>query len=258
MKQALLLLNMGGPSHQAEVELFLRNMFADKYILPMHPWVRKIVAHRIVSKRLEEAQENYRHLGGKSPLLEITMRLIAKLQHHLAMPIYPVMRYVPPFAQEVLHACQSQGIEELILFPMYPHYSTTTTRSSVEDLYSQAKAIGYHPKIRTIAPYYDHYHYIEALYETIMQTLANKAPQEYTLVLSAHGLPLRIIQSGDPYQIQIEKSVSALKTYLACQGVRFHDIVLVYQSKVGKGAWLEPNLADFLRNPRHKKVLIVP
>jgi len=257
-KQALLLLNMGGPNNVEEVELFLRNMFADEKILTMDRYTRKFVATIIINKRLEEVKENYALLGGKSPLPELTDALIIKLKAKLDIPIYPAMRYVPPFADVSLEKCQKEGIEELILFPMYPQYSTTTTLSSVEDIEARCKVIGYMPKITVIDPYYDDYDYIVASVEKIVEAMEGKDTQEYDLLLSAHGLPVSIIQAGDPYQNQVEANASAIKIYLKERGIKFHDIKLVYQSKVGNSKWLEPNLVDVLRNPTHRKVLIFP
>jgi len=256
--KALLLLNMGGPNTIEEVELFLRNMFADKNILTMNPTIRKFIANIIIAKRLEDVKENYRLLGGRSPLSELTNKLIEKLKNELDIPIYPAMRYVPPFADKALEICKKDGIEELILFPMYPQYSTTTTLSSVEDIEQRCITMGYTPKITVIEPYYDDYNYIEASCEKIMEAMESRETKEYDLLLSAHGLPLSIIKAGDPYQNQVEGNASAIKTYLACKGIEFHDIKLVYQSKVGSSAWLEPNLVDVLRNPTHRKVLLYP
>jgi ferrochelatase len=256
--KALLLLNMGGPNTIEEVELFLRNMFADKNILTMNPTIRKFIANIIIAKRLEDVKENYRLLGGRSPLSELTNKLIEKLKNELDIPIYPAMRYVPPFADKALEICKKDGIEELILFPMYPQYSTTTTLSSVEDIEQRCITMGYSPKITVIDPYYDDYNYIEASCEKIMEAMESRETKEYDLLLSAHGLPLSIIKAGDPYQNQVEGNASAIKTYLACKGIEFHDIKLVYQSKVGSSAWLEPNLVDVLRNPTHRKVLLYP
>ncbi len=258
MKQALLLLNMGGPNNIEEVELFLRNMFADKNILTMDPYIRALVAAIIIGKRLDTVKENYGLLGGKSPLPELTNRLIDRLKQYIDMPIYPAMRYVPPFADESLNRCQKEGVEELILFPMYPQYSTTTTLSSVEDIEQRCDKMGYYPKITVIDPYYDDYDYIEASCEKIMEAMQGKETEDYDLLLSAHGLPVDIIHAGDPYQNQVEGNASAIKTYLNAKGIRFNDIKLVYQSKVGSSAWLEPNLVDVLRNPTHRKVVIFP
>ena len=258
MSKVLLLLNMGGPNNIEEVELFLRNMFADKNILTMNPYMRKFIANIIISKRLEDVKENYRLLGGKSPLPELTEQLIEKLKGKVGMPVYPAMRYVPPFADKALYQCQKDGVEELLLFPMYPQYSTTTTYSSVEDIEKRCEEMGYIPNITVIDPYYDDLDYIEASVEKIVDAMSGKKTKEYDLLLSAHGLPLSIIKEGDPYQNQVEGNASAIRTYLALKGIEFHDIKLVYQSKVGSSAWLEPNLADVLRNPTHRKVIIFP
>lgn len=258
MNKALLLLNMGGPNSIEEVELFLRNMFSDKNILPTNPVLRKFIANIIISKRLEDVKENYGLLGGKSPLPELTEQLIEKLKEKVDIPVYPAMRYVPPFADKALYQCQKDGVKELLLFPMYPQYSTTTTLSSVEDIEQRCEEMGYAPKITVIDPYYDALDYIEASVEKIIEAMQGKETKEYDLLLSAHGLPMSIINAGDPYQNQVEGSASAIKTYLALKGIEFHDIKLVYQSKVGSAAWLEPNLVDVLRNPTHRKVLIFP
>ena len=258
MNKALLLLNMGGPNNVDDVELFLKNMFSEKHLLTMDRYTRKLVATIIITKRLEDVKVNYGLLGGKSPLPQLTQELIEKLKKHLDMPIYPAMRYVPPFADDALKKCKEDGVEELILFPMYPQYSTTTTLSSLEDIEDRCAGLDYHPKITLIDPYYDDYEYIEASCEKIIEAAEGKDTSEYDLLLSAHGLPLSIIRAGDPYQNQVEANASAIKIYLKERGVEFHEIKLVYQSKVGSSSWLEPNLVDVLRNPTHRKVLIFP
>jgi ferrochelatase len=259
MKKALILLNMGGANSIDEVEMFLRNMFADKNILTMHPLLRKIIGNIIVKKRLDEVKENFvEHLGGKSPLPKLTKRLIAKLEKRLDIPVVSAMRYVPPFATESLKRFQKDRVEELILFPMYPQYSTTTTLSSVEDIEQRCREIDYSPKITVVEPYYDDYDYIALVADKIMESMKKRDTKEYDLLLSAHGLPMSIIKAGDPYEKQIEANISALKIYLQERGIEFHNIKLVYQSKVGSSAWLEPNLIDVLRNPTHKKVVIYP
>ncbi len=258
MKQALFLLNMGGPNNIDEVELFLNNMFADKNILPFNRYLRKFVAYIIITKRLDAVKENYELLGGKSPLPQLTKELISKLQDRLDMPIYPAMRYVPTFATDALKECKDSGVEELILFPMYPQYSTTTTLSSLEDIEDRCQALEYNPKITMIEPYYDDYDYIEASCEKIIEAIKDINSADYDLLLSAHGLPLSIIKAGDPYQNQVEANASAIKIYLKERGVEFKNIKLVYQSKVGSSSWLEPNLVDVLRNPTNRKVVISP
>ena len=258
MKKAILLLNMGGPSNIEEVELFLKNMFADPNILPMNKYLRKFIASIIIKKRLNEAQENYKIIGGKSPLLEITNELAAKIEQNSGMACYPVMRYVPPFASTVLKKLQEEGIEELILLPMYPHYSTTTTKSSIDDITQTCKELNFNPKITQIAEYYNNKEFIAIQAGLIKDALEGKDPSQTKLIISAHGLPLSIIEAGDPYQEQIEHNVALLKEQLERDGIYFKEVELAYQSKVGNGTWLEPNLSDVLRNPSNLDVLIFP
>ena len=250
---------MGGPNNVHEIEMFLKNMFADKNILTMNRYLRRFIAYIIITKRLDEVKENFKtHLGGKSPLSELTSQLIAKLQIKLDMPIATAMRYVPPFATPFLEQFQKDGVDELVLFPMYPQYSTTTTLSSVEDIEKCCLALDYHPKITVIDSYYDEYDYIALIAGKIIEAMEGKETTEYDLILSAHGLPISIIKEGDPYEKQVEANVSALKIYLYKRGIIFNEIKLAYQSKVGSSAWLEPNLVDVLRNPTNRKVIIYP
>jgi len=258
MKRGVLLLNMGGPNNIDEVELFLRNMFSDHRILPMVSWLRKIIGNRIVGRRLEEARENYLELGGKSPLTAITRSLAAKVEEATEMPVRPAMRYVPPFADEALLEFQEEGMEEIVLFPMYPHYSTTTTLSSVEDVKARCEKMGYSPKVSIVDPYYEDREYLAIQADLIAMAAEGIDSSEYDLVLSAHGLPLSVIRAGDPYEKQIEANVSALKRMLGKRGLIFRNIRLAYQSKVGNSAWLEPNLTDVLRNPENLRILIFP
>lgn len=257
-KRGVLLLNMGGPNNLDEVELFLRNMFADKNILTVNPLLRKFIGNIIVKKRLHEAQENYSKLGGKSPLNDITAGLCHKIENKLSIPVLPAMRYVPPFAKEALSKFKNMGIDEIILFPMYPHYSTTTTLSSIEDVKERAKELEYYFNLSIIEPYYNDMQYVDIQCDRIIKALGDKDASEYELILSAHGLPVSIIEAGDPYQKQIEENCSLIADRLSQKGVRFKKLTLAYQSKVGNSAWLEPNLIDVLRNPDNLKVLIYP
>jgi len=253
-KKALVLLNMGGPNNLDEVELFLKNMFADKNILPLIWPLRKLVATMIIKSRLEEAKENYRQIGAKSPLPKLTQNLVQKLQKVLGdeTAVTAIMRYTPPFADAVLKQLQSEGIEQIYLFPMYPQYSTTTTKSSVEDVYECAKKLGFYPEFFTVESYFADEAYTDAVAKAI-QTKLDKHPN-YDVIFSAHGLPQSIIKKGDPYEKHIEKTVELVSQKLQ----NFNKIHLAYQSKVGKGKWLEPSLEDTLKTIENKKVIIYP
>jgi ferrochelatase len=168
------------------------------------------------------------------------------------------MRYLPPFADEVLTQFKQIGIDKVILFPMYPHYSFTTTLSSIEDIKDGCKRLNYYPEIRVVEPYFDDYDYIQIQYNLIKETISGKKSEDYHLILSAHGLPKSIILSGDPYEIEVNSNVSALKIFLKERDLNFAKISLAYQSKIGNSRWLEPNLVDVLRKPDKLKVLIFP
>ncbi len=258
MSKAILLLNMGGPSKISEVEIFLKNMFKDPNILQTNPLIRKIIGSIIVKKRLNEAIENYKMLGGKSPLLEITNSLAKRVYELTSMPTYPVMRYVPPFAKDTLLKLKKDGIKELILFSMYPHYSSTTTKSSIDDILHTLKEIDYKPSIKIVDRYYNNPDYVQIQTSLIKEALHNQEPKNIKLIISAHGLPVDIIKKGDPYQKEIEANVKLIKENLENQGIYFEEIALAYQSKVGNSAWLEPNLSDMLRNPTSLNVMIFP
>ena len=258
LKRGIVLLNMGGPNSLNEVEMFLRNMFADKYILQTNRLVRFLVGSIIVKKRLKEAQDNYELIGGKSPLYEISSMLADKVEKASGIATRLAMRYVPPFATEALQEFQKNGIQEVILFPMYPQYSTTTTLSSVEDIKRKCTKIGYEPKITVVEPYYNDIEYVKIQVEKILQALGKRSAEDFDLILSAHGLPMSIIKSGDPYEKHVEENVSHIKKYLKERNIIFKNIILAYQSKVGAGEWLQPGLAEVLRRPENMKVLIFP
>ena len=206
MKQkALVLLNMGGPNNLDEVKLFLSNMFNDKNIITVKSsLLRRFIAVMITTSRTKKAQANYAKLGGKSPLVGYTQQLVDKLQK--VMPDYYVtfaMRYTPPFCEGVIRELQAKGIDEVVLLPLYPHYSTTTTKSSVEDFMDVAKALGYKGNIQIIERFYENEAYNRLLVKKIKEALEENDPSSMELIFSAHSLPQKIIAKGDPYQKEI-------------------------------------------------------
>jgi len=258
MKRGVLLLNMGGPNRLEEVELFLQNMFADSHILPVNRFLRKFIGRYIVNKRLQEAIENYDRLGGSSPMTRITRSLCTKVENLVRISVRPAMRYVPPFADNALEEFKGMGIDELVLFPMYPHYSTTTTLSSYDDVLQRCDKMGYNPHIRLEGPYFDNNEYINIQCDLIMEAIGVRDPGEYLLILSAHGLPMSIVRSGDPYARQIEANAVSLKKTLEERGVIFKNIKLAYQSRIGSGKWLEPDLKSTLKESKMENILLFP
>ncbi len=259
-KKAVVLLNMGGPNNLLEVKTFLQNMFNDPYILSIKSsFFRSLLASFITHKRLEEAQSNYQAIGGKSPLVEHTFALCETLRQLNSSYFYTyAMRYTPPFAKDVVKELKAKAIEEIILFSLYPHFSYTTTQSSYDDFIKALKELDYHPKLCFVRNYYSDKMYNQAVINRICQALGGDDCREFHLIFSAHSLPQRNIDKGDPYQKEIIANVETLKPMLEEVGLYFKSIKIAYQSKLGPIKWLEPNLQDMLKNYKDEKLLIYP
>ena len=246
---------MGGARSKEELEFFLRNMFNDKNILSINnDTLRSMVASFIVMTRLNSAWENYEEIGGKSPLHDLTDDLVAKLSNEL--PEYFVteaMRYTSPFSQTAVARIKEQGIKDVILLPLYPQYSTTTVKSSVEDFKEKA---GEDFNIEIIDPFYKNELFNKAVCDEIVRVQGKY--NDFHLIFSAHGLPQKVVNRGDTYQKEIEEHVDILREKLTHYAVNFKSINLAYQSKVGPMKWLEPSLDDMLKNFKGEKVLIYP
>jgi protoporphyrin/coproporphyrin ferrochelatase len=255
MKKALVLLNMGAARNKDELEVFLRNMFNDENILTIkNTTIRSMIASFIVMTRLNKAWKNYEQIGGSSPLHKLTDKLIKKLQEELSdFYVTAAMRYTSPFAQTAIARIKERGIKEVMLFPMYPHYSTTTTKSSIEDFRQKA---GEDLNIQVIEPYYDNFFLNKAICDDIVKVQGKY--NDFHLIFSAHGLPQKVVDKGDPYQKQIEEHVELLKEKLTFYAVNIKSINLAYQSKVGPMKWLTPSLEDMLKHFQGKKVIIYP
>ena len=260
-KEAIILLNMGGPNNLDEVELFLKNMFSDPNILTMKSGLlRAFVGGLITFLRTESSQEIYRKLGGKSPIVDLTKEIVSKMQDIVSDDVIVdfVMRYTPPFAPEVIERLKTENVSKIYLIPMYPQYSTTTTKSSLEDFYETLHVSGLDATVYEIKHYFENQNYNRAVIERIKETMDNDNYEDFDLIFSAHGLPQKIIAAGDPYQSHIEKNVEILKEMLHERGMDFREIHLAYQSKVGPMKWLEPSLAEKLQTIRNRGVIIYP
>ena len=253
--KALVLLNMGGARSKDELEVFLRNMFNDENILTIqNKTIRSMIASLIVTLRLNKAWENYEEIGGSSPLHELTDMLVEKLQEQL--PQYFVttaMRYTSPFSQTAIARIKEKNITDVVLLPLYPQYSTTTTKSSLDDFIQKAEN---QFNITIIEPFFNNETYNNAICNEIVKT--NAKYDDYHLIFSAHGLPQKIVNNGDPYQSQIEEHLELLKEKLSHYATNFKSINLAYQSKVGPMKWLTPSLDTMLQNFKGKKVIIYP
>ena len=253
--KALVLLNMGAARNKDELKTFLLNMFNDENILSIkNTTLRSMLASFIVMLRHDKAWENYEQIGGSSPLHELTEQLIQKLQ--IALPQYYIttaMRYTSQFAQTAIAKIKQNNINDVVLLPLYPQYSTTTTKSSIDDFMQKA---GDAFNIKIIEPFYKNRFYNQAIVNNIKK--ASDDIQNKHLIFSAHGLPQKVINKGDVYQQHIEQNVKILSDMLQEQNMNFASISLAYQSKVGPMKWLEPSLDTKLQEYKGKDILIYP
>ncbi|MCT7447392.1 ferrochelatase [Aliarcobacter skirrowii] len=253
--KALVLLNMGGARSKDELKMFLTNMFNDENILTVKSaLLRKMIAFFIVTKRLNSAWKNYEEIGNASPINPLTEKLVEKCNEKIdEYRTYQVMRYTPPFAKDVVEKLKEDGISEVFLLPLYPQYSTTTTKSSMEDFLKYAKNSF---KIKSINDFYKNDKFNNCIVNEIERNMQEGV--KYNLIFSAHGLPQKIVDNGDPYQKQMIEHVEILSKKLKEKNIDFKSINLAYQSKVGPLKWLEPSLEDMLKNFENDNVIIYP
>ena len=254
-KKALVLLNMGGARSKDELKMFLTNMFNDRNIITVkNDLIRKMIAYFIVSRRLDSAWENYKDIGNASPINPLTEKLVQKCNEQIEdYKVYQAMRYTPPFAQDVIKEILKDGITNILLLPLYPQFSTTTTKSSVQDFIDYTP---YSCKLEYIEEFYQNEKFNECIINEIISNVEDAS--QYNLIFSAHGLPQKIVDNGDPYEEQMNEHVEILKNMLEKKGVNFKSINLAYQSKVGPMKWLEPSLEYMLKNFKDQKVIIYP
>ena len=246
-------MNMGGPNNISEVKVFLKNMFNDKYIIGAPQPIRALIGQIIISKRLRESQENYKKLGGMSPIVGHTKRLVRRLNKELDADVFYEMRYTPPFASDLMP--KLKNYDKIYAIPMYPHYSSTTTKSSIEEFVKVAKKYNLHKKIKTIDSYYDNISYNRAIVERIKEALKGENPKDFELIFSAHGLTQKVIDKGDLYQKHILANVECAKKELIYQDINFKKIHVAYQSRLGPMEWLKPYLEDKLKEIKSKVIL---
>lgn len=245
---AVVLFNLGGPDGPDSVRPFLNNLFKDPAIIAAPALVRFPLAVAIAARREAAAKANYALMGGGSPLLSHTQDQAAALEDSLrdAAPqhdfrTFVAMRYWRPFTADATLKVQAFEPHEIVLTPLYPQYSTTTTGSSVREWMRVYRGEG---RLRTICCYPDETGLVEAHAEAIAECWrAAGSPKKMRLLFSAHGLPEKVIASGDPYQAQVEATARAVAARLP----EFRDWRVCYQSRVGPLKWIGPSTVQEIR-----------
>lgn len=262
---AVVLFNLGGPDQPAAIKPFLVNLFTDPAILRVPFFVRPFLARIIARARVKPATENYALLGGKSPLLELTQAQAAALQAELAeheTRVFIAMRYWHPFSLQTAREVLAFAPDEVVLLPLYPQYSTTTTGSSLTAWREAAATVGLVATVRTLCCYHTDPGFIAAIAEQVRTSYhAARAELDPAIPLrvlfSAHGLPEVIVKRGDPYQNQVEKTSAAVARALGIGGL---DWTICYQSRATPQKWLDPSTeAEIARAAQDKvAILVVP
>jgi ferrochelatase len=262
---AIVLFNLGGPDRPEAVAPFLRNLFTDPAILRVPFFVRPFLARIIARARLRPALANYALLGGKSPLLEETEAQAAALEAalpELEARCFIAMRYWHPFSNAAARAVRDWQPDEIVLLPLYPQYSTTTTGSSLTAWREEAARAGLVAPTVALCCYHADPGFarataalVRAGYERARGELGPQTPLR--VLFSAHGLPEAIVKAGDPYQFQVERTVSAV---LREWGRGDLDWSICYQSRATPQVWLAPSAEQAIERAAHDRVavLIVP
>jgi len=261
---AIVLFNLGGPDRPESVRPFLENLFRDPAILRVPGWVRPWLARLIAKRRTPAATANYAILGGRSPLLELTEGQARSLEAALAgedaeYRCFIAMRYWHPLTEACAAEVAAWAPDEVLLLPLYPQFSTTTTGSSLAAWTRAAAAAGLRAPTAMLCCYHSDPGFAAGLAAMVRKAYdsaraALPPGQPLRILFSAHGLPESIVKAGDPYQWQVEQSVAAVLAALDLPGV---DAVTCYQSRVTPQKWIGPSTEAELERAGHEKVAVL-
>ena len=264
-KTGILLLNFGGPWTLSDVKPFLYRLFANKSVLVGVPApLRQLIAFTIAQVKGPSSVKSYQSIGGGSPQLKwtaIQAEGLRGLTREGRVRIESGMRSAEPSIQTALQRLQVSGAEKVVLLPLFPHYSTTTTGTCFEEVRDALTRLNWNPEINEVINWPDHPAYIDLLRKSVTEAVA-RATSEFNggegplhILFSAHSLPMKIVERGDPYPEDVARTVRAVTRGLT------QPWSLAFQSRNGKLPWLQPYLEDELKRLGRegvRKVVIVP
>jgi protoporphyrin/coproporphyrin ferrochelatase len=263
-KVGVVLFQLGGPDSLEAIEPFLFNLFSDPDIIdfPLAKLARQPLARLISSRRSKHVAHHYEAIGGKSPIADFTSQQAKALEGSLSsdmdVRVVVAMRYWRPFTQEAAAEMTAFSPDQLVLLPLYPQYSKTTTGSALKEWRRVYQPSVRHQKVHVIPQFHEDSAYIDAVTAAVDQSLSGfDNPAEVDVVFSAHSVPVEVIKSGDPYQRHIERTVDLVWQRGGWPSRRH----LCYQSKVGPSKWLRPMMRETLESlgkRRAQHVLMVP
>ncbi len=260
-KKAVILFNLGGPDKLESVEPFLFNLFNDPAIISIPTIFRYPLAKFISKRRAPIAKNIYKEIGNKSPILELTQEQGQKLEKNLLEKgdyrCFVVMRCWHPRAVDVIKKVQQYNPEEIILLPLYPQFSASTSGSSITEWKHLCEKERYKIKTKIVCCYPTEKNFIESHANLIKKTIKNLENNNFKLLFSAHGLPENKIKKGDPYQWQVEQTVERIMRKLRDDNL---DHIISYQSRVGPLKWIGPSTDEMIikYSKENKGIVIVP
>lgn len=256
-RTAVVIFNLGGPDSPEAVKPFLFNLFNDPSIIRQPRPVRWLIAKLISARRAPVAKEIYGKIGGRSPILEETRKQAHALQRILGdaddYRVFVAMRYWRPFAEECAAEVKAYGPDRIILLPLYPQFSTTTTDSFRRAWREAAAKNGLICPSSMICCYPTEPGIIDAMVMQTRASLERITRKPNRILFSAHGLPRKFVAAGDPYQAQVEMTVAAIVDRLEIPDL---DHVICYQSRVGPVEWLRPYTDDEIKRAGQDKVSV--
>ena len=261
MKKAVILFNLGGPDKLESVEPFLFNLFNDPAVISIPSIFRYPLAKFISKKRAPITKNIYKEIGNKSPILELTQDQAKSLENNLSKKgdykCFVAMRCWHPRTSDVIKKVREYNPEEIILLPLYPQFSVSTSGSSINEWKDLCKKENYKVKTKTICCYPTESNFIASHVSLIKKTLQNIENNNFKLIFSAHGLPESKIKKGDPYQWHVEETVKEIMYKLKTENL---DYVISYQSRVGPMKWIAPSTdSEIIKYSKEKKgIVIVP
>jgi len=262
VKKAIILFNLGGPDSLDAVEPFLFNLFNDPAIISLPRLFRYPLAKFISKRRAPIARAIYAEIGGKSPILEETLRQADTIEKSLEQEkdeykSFIVMRCWNPRAIETVQKVKDFNPKQMILLPLYPQYSNATSGSSIKEWLAVCKNENLTCETKIICCYPTEKDFILAYANLIKERIDLKKLSETILIFSAHGLPENKIKQGDPYQWQVEHTVKKLVTNLNINNLNY---ILSYQSRVGPLKWIGPSTETVIKDEakKQKTIIVVP
>lgn len=253
---------MGGPENLREVGDFMRSLFLDPHIIEKSRLMRKFLSWMLTTVRLSKVKKHYEAIGGGSPLKKWTTIQAEKTAEILKQK-YPNLlfrtaySYSTPMISETLAELANKGLDKIIAFPLYPQYSKATLGSIYTDLSNSNRMLNLAGKLITQPPFYEDHAYIECTAKTIRKALEKiDQTQPYHVLFSAHALPQKLIDSGDPYGMQIDRTI-----YLLLKRLSIEDYTISFQSKIGPVKWMQPSTVETVKEIGRqgiKQLLVVP